>query len=395
MLAQPSMQRMLDVSMLVVAGLLSFFVFAPAPARAMSGAIQGEFRNHSLLLARLETEGTSPYSLWYVLQQAIVGGNRDEQVLLSAGWLLLGALAVVKGIVLSGVLFAHGASRIQALVVGFLLGTAVALPIPFLDRFSRLEGGHANYLGTLPPNVFMSATQLIANTAAVAAIVTLTIWYQKPTNARWVVMVVMALIATLAKPGITPALMATIVLLAMLLIRAQREQWLPILVRAAIALFVIGVPLLVAYLDFMSSKGWLGVHSEVRPFDTWTAFTDQWFPDLIASWAFPLTVVAVLFAIRRSSPLGREWLLPAWLVTVIATLMFALLSEVKANGEVQYSGNFAWGAYAATSALYVVSAIALHGVPWKVRWVPYGVLAIQAIAGLHYINVYITTGRFI
>ena len=50
---------------------------------------------------------------------------------------------------------------------------------------------------------------------------------------------------------------------------------------------------------------------------------------------------------------------------------------------------------AATSGLYVVSAIAIHGVPWKVRWVPLAVLSVQAIAGLYYIDVYIRTGSFL
>ena len=82
-------------------------------------------------------------------------------------------------------------------------------------------------------------------------------------------------------------------------------------------------------------------------------------------------------------------------MALIATLMFALLAEVSSSGDVVYAGNFAWGAMAATSGLYVVSAIAVQGIPWNIRWIPLGVLAVQAIAGLHYINVYIHTGSFL
>ena len=391
----PETGRLLDLGMLITAGLLSFIVFARVPVHALSPGFQGEFRNHSLLLKSLDSEGATPYSLWYNLQQALVGGNRDEVVLLNAGWLLLGALAVVKGIVLTGVLFATAASRLHAVVVGFLLGAAVAFPIPWLERRSRLREGTINYLGTLPPNVFMSATQLIANIAAVVAVVTLALWFKSPTGARFVAMAGTGLVATLAKPGIAPALLATVGLLSLLSVRARRQEIGAAGAGVLIVGLVIGLPLVGAYRGFMSGQGWLELHSELRPFDTWTAFTSQWFPDLITSWAFPIAVVGVLWASRHATPARREWLIPAWSVAAVATLMFALLAEVNGEGEVVYAGNFAWGAMAATSGLYAVSAIAVHGIPWKIQWIPLAVLTVQAITGLHYINVYIDTGVFI
>ena len=88
------------------------------------------------------------------------------------------AAATIKGVVLTGVIFTTSASRLQALVIGFFLGAAVALPLPFLERHSRLTDRPVHYLGTLPPNVFMSATQLMANTAAVIAVVTLALYFR-------------------------------------------------------------------------------------------------------------------------------------------------------------------------------------------------------------------------
>ena len=220
----PMTNRLLDLGMFLVAGLLSFIVFARVPVRALSPAFQSEFVHHALLLTSLESRGSTSYSLWYTLQQGLIGTNRDEAVLLNSGWLILGALATVKGIMLTGVLFATFASRVQALVLGFLLGTCVAFPIPFLERRSRLAAGPIHYLGTLPPNVFMSSTQLMTNIAAVAAVVTLTLWYQKPTNVRFITMALMGLFATLAKPGIAPALLATIALLSLLSVRTKRQE---------------------------------------------------------------------------------------------------------------------------------------------------------------------------
>ena len=391
----PETSRLLDLGMLIVSGMLSFIVFARVPVPALSPGFMGEFKNHSLLLPSLEATGTTPYSLWYTLQQVLVGKNQQEQVLLNAGWLMLGALAVIKGVVLTGVLFTTSASRLQALVVGLLLGTAVAFPMPFLERHSKLTDGPVHYLCTLPPNVFMSATQLMANTAAVIAVVTLALWFQRPTGARFVSMVLTGLLATLAKPGIAPALLATVAGLLVLLVRSRRYDVRTAVSRLAIAGLVIGLPLLGAYRGFMSGGGYLSLHSELRPCVTWTAFTNQWFPDLIASWAFPIVALVLLWATRNATQTRREWLIPAWSVTLISTLMFALLAEVNGDGKVVYAGNFAWGAMAATSGLYVVSAIVLHGIPWKIRWIPLIVLMVQAFAGLRYINVYIDTGNFL
>jgi hypothetical protein len=387
--------RLLDLGVLIVAGLLSFVVFARVPVHALTPDFQGEFKNHALLLTSLESQGSAPYSIWYTLQQILVGGNRDESVLLNSGWLLLGFLAAFKGIVLTGTLFATRASRLQALFVGFLLGTAIAFPIPFLERSSRLVDGPVHYLGTLPPNVFMSSTQLLANVGAVAAVVTMSLWFRSPTSARFALMVLMALVATVCKPGIAPALLATIGLLSILSVRAQRQAPRPALLRLFGVSVVVGIPLVIAYWGFMSGHGWLGLHSEIHPFNTWTTFTSQWFPDLLASWAFPIVVVIVLFATRQATPVRYEWLVPGWSVAILATLMFALFSEVNGDGVVIYAGNFAWGAMAATSGLYVVSAIALQDVAWKTRLVPFAVLAVQAMAGLLYINNYVRTGRYL
>ena len=394
--SDPEMDRLFDLGLLAVAGLLSFIVFARVPVHALSPDFHSEFKHHALLLKTLESKGTPPYSLWYVIQRVLVGRNfRDELLLLNAAWLMLGALAFLKGIVLTGVLLATSASRLSALVVGFLLGTAVAFPMPWLTRESQVTDGPINYLGTLPPNVFMSATQLVANIAAVVAVVTLTLWFQKPTVVRFASMVLMALVATLAKPGIAPALIATVALLSVLLVRDRRVSLRTAVVQFAITSVLVGLPLLAAYKGFMAGTGLNGLHSVLMPFDVWTTFTSQWFPDLIASWAFPIVVIGALWVARSDSVTRPVWLLPAWSVAVVATLMFALLGEVDGAGKVVYAGNFAWGAIAATSGLYAVSAIALRNVPWRVRWVPITVLVVQAVAGLVYINEYIKTGNFV
>ena len=56
----PATNRLLDLGTLIVAGLLSFIVFARVPVHALSPHFQGEFRNHSLLLSSLESRGATP-----------------------------------------------------------------------------------------------------------------------------------------------------------------------------------------------------------------------------------------------------------------------------------------------------------------------------------------------
>ncbi|MCU1500238.1 MAG: hypothetical protein JWM47_4191 [Acidimicrobiales bacterium] len=381
--------------MILVAGLLSFVVFARVPVHALQTDFQSEFVHHALLLRTLDSDGSTPYSLWYVLQQALVGSNRDQPVLLNAGWLMLGALAVIKGIVLAGALLATSISRLRALVLSFLLGCAVAFPMPWFDRRSRIWAGPVHYLGTLPPNVFMSSTQLMADIAAVLAVLTITLWYQEQTTVRFASMAACGLLASAAKPGMAPALLGSFLVLSVIAVRSGRMPLRRAAVRAAVGGIVIGLPILSAYTTFMTGKGTLALHAEIRPFDTWTTFTNQWFPDLVASWAFPLVVLVALWTQRKSSTEPRKWLMPAWLVAVMSTIMFALLAEVDHTGKAFYAGNFAWGAMAANSGLYVVSVIAIMRMPWSVKWLPLTVLAVQATAGILYVNHFIDTGVFI
>ena len=71
----PMTNRLLDLGMLLVAGLLSFIVFARVPVRALSPGFQSEFVHHALLLTSLESRGSASYSLWYTLQQGLIGTN--------------------------------------------------------------------------------------------------------------------------------------------------------------------------------------------------------------------------------------------------------------------------------------------------------------------------------
>jgi hypothetical protein len=166
---------------------------------------------------------------------------------------------------------------------------------------------------------------------------------------------------------------------------------------AAVALsgVLAGLPLLLSFQNFMSGSGWLNLSTQIGPLRTWTGYTDNWFLDLVASWAFPISVIAVLIVGGNLNRSRLNWLLPSWLLALGSTFLFALLIEVSADGTTGYSGNFAWGAMSATAGLYVTSAISLRGLKMRFTLIPLIVLAAQAYAGLVYLNGYIESGSFL
>ena len=166
------------------AGLNSFLLTSRVPIHLSNSGFAGEFFNHSTLLPTLEESGVTPYSLWYWGQLLIIGESRDQQLLLNASLLLVGFLAFAKGVVLTGVLVAFSMKPLPAFVLGSLLGVAVALPTAPFKRWSPLMGESTSYLGTLQPNVFMSATQLVANMFTVLAVTSLCLWFVAPSKRR-------------------------------------------------------------------------------------------------------------------------------------------------------------------------------------------------------------------
>jgi hypothetical protein len=379
---------------LLGAGLISFFLTSRVPVHLSNSGFAGEFFNHSTLLPTLEESGVTPYSLWYWGQLLIIGESRDQQLLLNASLLLVGFLAFAKGVVLTGVLVAFSMKPLPAFVLGSLLGVAVALPTAPFKRWSPLMGESTSYLGTLPPNVFMSATQLVANMFTVLAVISLCLWFVAPSKRRLVYMSIFSLMAVLAKPGIALPWVIAVAFLAFGMLFLRRLSVRDGFLLGLLAVLPHGLIMLIVYQQYMAGSGWLRSSTRLMPWEIWTSYTDQWFVDLLASWAFPIAVTVALVICRGIKDASFQLLIPAWLLALVAVLAFALLAEVDGLGNVSYSGNFAWGAMSATAGLYAVSAAATFGLPWRFKIVPFGLLGVQSIAGIKYINHYIATGRY-
>lgn len=345
---------------LLGAGIISFFLTSRVPVQMNTG-LGGEFFNHSTLLPSLEESGVTPYSLWYWGQILLVGESREQQILLNAGLLLIGFLTFAKGVVLTGVLVAFSMKPLPAVVLGSLLGVAVALPTAQFERWSPLAGESTSYLGTLPPNVFMSAFSLIQ---------------------------------VLAKPGIAPPWLVAVVFLALAMCYSRRISIRDGFLLGVFTVLPPGLVMLFTYRQYMAGSGPLRLSSQLMPLEIWTYYTDQWFVDLLASWAFPIATTVSLIFYKGVKDMSFQFLIPAWLLALVAVLVFALLAEVDGSGNVAYSGNFGWGAMSATAGLYVVTAIATTQLPWRFAIAPFIVLGVQSVAGFMYINQYVATGRY-
>lgn len=387
---------------LTLGGLLSFLLMAMVVVHVgetgfASALLFRKQPQHFDLLPVLRERSWWLYSAWYYLQGLLVGPTPSRQLLINSGLLLIGALSMIKGVVLTGICMASGFSRLWSLVFGFLLGTAIAFPVA--------QDWGSPYIGTIPPNVFMSATQLLANTGAVLCVFCLTIWLKNPNRQILVLASVTAMVSAVAKPALTPAYLVVLALLVAYQILTHRMR-----VSAAIkdALIIGLVPALTVVLGFLPN--YYGQDAPFKtvwaPGATWTTFNNMsssHYPasdfaigfDLLRSLTFPIAVVAAVAIGRRLSKEMIRTLFPAWLILIVATSVFVVLGEASAKGTLFFAGNFMWGAVAANAALYVMSLIALRGLPLRITAVPILVLFLQCVGTGLYFHQWIDTGSFL
>ena len=391
-----------SLTVLILGGFISLLIFAWPASRALNPGFASEFLNHARLLKDLEAQQVPFYSLWYALQKLIVGSDLSVDVLTASGLLLIGAFAFLKGVLLTGLLTSAGYSPFSSLAGGFLLGTAIALPLPFVERYSSLYQVKVYYLGTLPPNTFMSATQLVANVGVLPAFFSLRLWGRSQNLKSYLVMLVACLIASLCKSGIAPPLFCGITLSIAINALLRKSFGFRQVYQILIAAVILLTPSLIIGRSYMSGSGWRSIQAVVAPFETWKAFSSHIPADLFASFAFPILVILVLLSCLVRSSRGEsgsmrselQGLLPCRLTACVALLMFIVLAE-KVNGQPFHSGNFAWGAISANAGLHLVALIAIRQLGLASRLFLCTVLGSEAAWGLLSVAGYVRIGTFI
>lgn len=390
-----------NIVLLCLAGLCSLVIFAWPASRMLTPDFSSELVRHSQLLRSLEQQQAPPYSLWYLLQKLIARDNLSEHVLLASGLLLIGSFATLKGFLLTGLLRSSRFGAIQSLVGGLLLGTAVAMPLPMMERISPMYQMKTQYLGTIPANTFMSATQLVANVGVLPAFVGLQLWCLKPTRKGYAIMLSLCMLATISKAGIAPALLAAIICCSIVHCWQSGSWQLQSLWQILIAAALLLTPSAIVSHYYMSGGGWMNIQAVLAPFATWKAYSAQIGIDILSSLAFPLMVLAALIMQWKHergncdrSTTALMGLLPSIIATTTALLIFILIAE-KVNGAFLHSGNFIWAAISANAGWHLTAFISLKSLDPSRTIVPIIILLLEAAGGLSYIWNYMHTGSFL
>jgi len=362
---------------LLTAGVLHHLVFSWPASRAGDG-VESDLLTHFTMVHTVLHDSPWAYSAFYYLLRAVAVGTSDPQLLIQAGFLVLGMVAVLKGVVTAGLLMNEGYRPVGAAVVATMLGTALALPLPFwMDHF---------YLGTFPPNTLGSATQPLANAMAILAAWGLCAWYERPDRRSTLLLGLTGAASALAKPALTPAWLAVVGVLALVMWMRSRDGRSLLATAAAVAVPVasLGIGFLLTFGD--------GAARRVR-LREWSEFTASLPLDLLRSWAFPIAVLVALAVTRRRSGALR-YLMPAWMMVVVGILQSQLLVDTDPSGVPIGFGDMNWGAVAATSGLYAVSAMALLRTSPRARLVPLGILGVQTAAALVHLHHWVQTGSY-
>jgi hypothetical protein len=257
------------------------------------------------------------------------------------------------------------------------------------------------YLGTIPANTFMSATQLVANVGVLPAFYALQLWGIRRNQSNYFIVMITCLVATAAKPGIAPALLVGIVGCTAMTSWHSRKITAKQLWQLVIASALLLIPSAVISHFYMNGAGWRNTEAVIDPFATWQAFSSQIPVDLLSSFAFPLTVLGLLLITpginetqKKITQISLLGLAPC-ILTTLASLVFFVVFAEKVNGAFVHNGNFIWAAISANAGWHLTSLIALRSLTPKSQAFATFVLSLEAIGGVKYIMGYVHTGSYL
>ena len=353
---------------------------------ATSGEIVSDFQGHFQAILNENDLFNLLYSPFYLAQNSILV-DRSVSTALLAGLTVMALMYALKGFIVT--FFALNSDYPLIVSLFFACCLIVAMPFP------RLGADEWFYLGTLSPNVFHNATQVLANALAIPAVYCLTVWARTPTKSWTLAMAVSGALASLAKPALTPAWVVTFS--ALLIWKVAKGQ---VILRRAVLTSLVSLPIpLIMLLSGVFVFRLFGQQASttwtVRSGVAWSFFVDSIPLALLRSWAFPISVLLTCGLLSGLGIVYRRLLVP-WMVAVSSALIFWLLVPLV-NGQIDSQGNLAWGGIAASSALYVMSFLALSrsGIRFVFQLPALGVLVIQAWGGLRYLDQWLETGTFL
>lgn len=368
--------------------------------------LSSDLMSHFQLTLALEERGEFLYSFWYWLHKVLLSNvdpSERDQLLIQSGLFALGLIYTLKTLVLY-LLLRRYYMPLLTFSLTVILCNVQALPTFGFDHFF--------YLGTLPPNVFHTATQAVANVAAIPAVLSLAFWAARPTRTSATWMILFGAISALAKPALTPSWLVAVGISSMLiftgLIKPKRvgAEWhplrgkelRPILLGASLATIV---PVLtVFFVSFLYQGSRSSRSIGFQPFAVWGHYSNSILIDFLRSFLFPILAISFfLFSSRRTNDdLSRHFrvgTLPVVVTSVFSLIIFTFFTEVNPDGAPNLDGNFGWGVIAANAALHFWAVVLLSRVSLRPRLLCLGVLLLQFLASLvHQLN-WLSSGNYI
>jgi len=333
----------------VWAAVLSVAVVAlfgvPILARLSAPDVSSDILNQARLAAGMVKDGGGlAYSVWYLLVYVLSGGTGA-----SDRTLRIVAFGIVVLAVVARTLVAYGfaLARLRRPWSSALAAIVAGLAMPIVDPTRpRLI-----YIGQISANVWHNATLLLAMPFSLLAFAAVVAYVRRP-GVRPAALASLALLAsTAAKPNYTLALLPVLAIsLVVLVVRGDRP-----LGCAVVDGLVAGSPsvalLAYQYLHVFGATGVRGTHTVIAPFAVWSTFTPHIAGSLAVSVAGP---VAALVAMPPSARRSRQVVL-AWSTFLVALLQTSFLAEAAPNGMILTDGNYFWGSHAAIAVLMLVS----------------------------------------
>jgi len=291
--------------------------------------------------------GWISYTLWYPLIYLTSSGSADPKLLRELSVVFLLIAVVAKTLLVYYFSWVSTRHRTASAIIAMLM--LVAMPI--LNPWNS----HAIYSGQISANVWHNSTQIFALPFSLAAFISAVALLRIQTLPRAVLLGIMILASTLAKPNYTLALLPVLgLMLLWTMIRAKIQA---ARVLAMLCLVFLPSTLLLAY-QYLVVYGQSGTANAVlsfAPFATWTLFTANIPLSVLRSVAGPLVVLLLLPRKARADPA----IVLSWMVLGVALLQLALLAERQLNGPLATAGDFFWGTFSAIFMVFIAAAIAL------------------------------------
>lgn len=336
--------------------------------------------NHFILRFAVSRSLPSTYFLYHITVWALSGFSHSLNDIGVAAVVVLTASLEARALASYAYLLPSPADRTVASwkAAAVAVGLVMAMPLPNWWKFPDV------YLGQFTPNVWHSATLIVAMPFTIELFALATATLRGGDRRLYVLTGVMFVCVALAKPSyllsFVPAYAAAFVL--SLRTRPSPRS------RGLIALAVVLGPLLLIlaaqyYVEFKAGARGMSI----SPFAVWRLYSPHLVVSFGLSLAFPLAALAVAWRqVLRDLPLKF-----AWAVFAVAWLQCVILAE---KGAAFAHANFMWGCYAAVFILFMASARALLSAPprgWR-AFVVWGIFWAHAASGVLYVVYLVGSG---